>query len=261
MICGMSDAAVENRRDIKDELVRGLAEVAMLCKNGGRTLRLGETQIVTDYIGGLAARALEDAAFRSVLSSAKGCKTAPSGLVTQGVRNLLGFVNGIATGGCGETFAVDAGTWARHIVTCNPGNAGLRELWRFQGYDERLLQARRDGENELAVYLRAPAQRTPESLEEALGFLAYWSGDETVDEEAWEGLRETVGDSFAEQAERDGHRATMLREWQAALPKFTYQRALKMCVEKYASKRALAQTRLDAIRPAVKTVGRAQAWR
>lgn len=245
MAFGKSDAVITRRRQMKEALVRGMAETAIRCRNGGRTLRMDETAVITDYLGGLVTRAMTEPELKSVLLTSKGCKSAPAGLITQGVTTLFAFVSLVTSGGCGETFVVDLGRWAKHIVDSNPGNSPLRAMWLHGDFDNLLAQAKRDGENELAEYLRRPAQRQPENWDEALGYLAYWSGDLTADQEMWEGLRETVGDQFEERAVQDSYLKTVLRGWKGDLPRFTYERALKMCTEKYPAQ-FLAKERLAA---------------
>lgn len=245
MAFGKSDAVIARRREMKEALVRGMAETAIRCRNGGRTLRMDETGVITDYLGGLVFRAMTEPELKSVLLTSKGCKSAPAELITQEVSTLFAFINLVESGGCGETFVIDLGRWAKHIVVSNPGNSSLRAMWLHGDFDNRLAQAKREGEDELAEYLRRPAQRQPENWDEAAGYLAYWSGDLTTDKEAWEGLRETVGDLFEERAAKDSYLNNVLRQWKGDLPMFTYERALKMCIAKY-PEQFLAKERLAA---------------
>jgi hypothetical protein len=243
-----SKAVIAKRRELKIELVTELAEVAIRCKNGGRTLRGDEAADITDTVSKLYIRARdEDAALKSVMMSAKGCKGAPDAVVTQGIKNLYELLASVATGGCGEAFTQDCGLYAKHIVDSNPDNEALTKLWRDNNYTQRLQQAKTDGENELADYLKRPAQRAPTNWDEALAYLAYFSAD--TDEAGWrDGIVEAVKDEFNTSAQKDSYLRGMYQLWNTNIDKFTFKKALTMCIKDYPDQAGKAKVRLAALK-------------
>lgn len=240
----MSNARRDNRRELKLVLMRDLAEVAIRCKNGGRTLRNEETNDITDTVSRLYLRARDDEPeLKRVLMTAKGCKGAVPDAAMKQLETLYDFLGSVASGGCGEAFVQDCARYARHIVDSNPDNAVLQRAWTDGNYATRLAQAKVEGENELAEYLKRPAQRQPQDLSEALGFLAYHSA--SMDEEDWKDLIvDAVKESFKEMAKKDSYRASMLGTWAENLDKFTFKKALKQCVKDYPNLRREAEGRL-----------------
>jgi hypothetical protein len=240
-ILGKSDAVISRRRELKMELVETLAEVAIRCKNGGRTLRGAETDDITDTVSALYLRARDmEPALKSVMISAKGCKGAPGDAQSKGFKNIYEFLGSVKTGGCGEAFTIDCGLYAKFIIDSNPNNMNLKNLWVDKDYAAKLKQATTDGENELAEYLKQPAQRAPIDLQEAIGYLSYYAAD--MDEAAWkEYIVVAVKDSFNEMAKKDSYRRSILHLWIGNLDKFTYLKALTACIKDYPNKAAAAQ--------------------
>lgn len=244
---GKDKDVIARRRTYKAELVRALAEVCIRCKNGGRTLHVDESADVTDVLASLWLRARDsEPELKAVLMTAKGCRTPPKNPTIQGMNNLYDLLSSVASGGCGEGFAVDLGKWAKNIVDCNPDNAALKKLWADERYDERLIQAKRDGENELAAYLKRPAQRPPESMDEAIGYLAYYASE--MDQDIWNGIREDVRDSFDFRAGKDSYMRTVFLLWKENLTKLTYKKALESCVKQYPDRADAARRTLEGLR-------------